>query len=266
MTSLSADDLARDCVAVINLVGEVGVAARMYRLNVEVPRALLDAAADAGARYFGHASSISVYGSPRESVLDEQSETIDLDKPLERQIFESPTGVEYARTKLLAEQALRRPPSVARLDLYRIAKSADLDRLLESAGWGLRKQLLSLHEQSHCIYERDCADAIVSLMARGLSGAGAAVETIIVADPAAGTHAEALAQLRERPGAGASSTPIHLPPVVERLKNAIRYRSLAPRLPIGQVRLNTARLAATGFRSTVGYARALELAVNARSS
>ena len=262
--SLVADDLVRDCVGVINLVGELHVASRMYRLNVEVPRALLDAAAGAGVRYFGQASSISVYGSPLRRVLDEDSETIDPATPLERQVFESPDGREYARTKLLGERAIRRPPQVPRLDVYRIAKSAGFERLLEASDWSFGRRLLSLHGDSHCIYERDCADAIVFLAKRGLSGVGSPIETFIVADAEAKTHAQALAYFHQRTGKTSPSLATLSAPLAERLKNAVKYRSLAARLPIGMARLKTERLAATGFRPAVGYSRALAMAVDAR--
>jgi nucleoside-diphosphate-sugar epimerase len=264
MTSLVVDDLVRDCVGVVNLVGEVSVAARMYRLNVEAPRALLDAASKADVRYFGHASSISVYGSPARRVLDEESETIDPDCSLDQQVFESPSGIEYARTKLLGERALRRAPSVSRVDIYRIAKSAGFDLFLEATRWGLARRLLSLHGNSHCIFERDCADAIVFLMARGLDGGGAGVETFNIADPEAGTHARALGYFRSRSRGKPECSPFFLPPFIERLKNAVKYRSLASRLPIAMARVRTDRLAAAGFHPTVGYARALELAVDDR--
>ena len=263
-TSLVVDDLVRDCVGVVNLVGEVSVAARMQRLNVEAPRALLDAASLAGVAYFGHASSISVYGSPALRVLDEESETIDPNRPLDGQVFESPSGIEYARTKILGELALRRPPSVARLDLYRIAKSAGFDLLLEATRWSFGRRLLSLHGYSHSIFERDCADAIVFLTTRGLNGAGAGVDTFNIADPEAGTHAQALAEFRARERGGSPSKPVFLPPLAERLKNALKYRSLAPRLPIGMVRVKADRLASAGFHPAVGYARALEMAVDDR--
>ena len=260
--SLVVDDLVRDCVGVVNLAGELAVAERMYRLNVEAPRALLDAASRAGVRYFGHASSISVYGSPARRVVDEDSETIDPNVPLDHQVFESPIGNEYARTKLLGELALRSPPTVARVDLYRIAKSAGFDLLLESTRWGFGRRLLSLHGNSQCIFERDCADAVVFLTKRGLSGGGAGLEIINVADTESWTQAKALAYVAARSGRPARS--IYLPPLAERVKNALKYRSLSPRLAIGMVRVKADRLAATGYRPKVGYVRALEMAVDER--
>ncbi len=260
--SLVVDDLVRGCVGVINLVGEVSATDRMHRLNVEAPRALLDAASRAGVRYFGHASSISVYGSPLQPVLDEESDTIDPNGAVDRQVFESPAGIEYARTKMLGELALRQSPSVARMDLYRIAKAAGFDRLLEATEWGRGRRLLSLHGASHSMFDQDCADAIVFLTKRGLDGEGAGVETLILADDTSWTHAKALAYHAKR--AGHPAPGLFLPPVVERLKNALKYRSLAPRLPIAMARLKTDRLSATGYKPKVGYVRALELAVDAR--
>lgn len=264
MKSLAVDELVDDCAGVVNLAGELTVASRMYRLNVEVPRDLLDAASAAHVRYFGHASSLSVYGSPPLRVLDEDSTTIDLEKPLGNQVFESPNGIEYARTKLLGELALRRAPSVSRLDLYRIAKSASFDLLLESTKWGLARRLLSLHGNSLCMYERDCADAIVHLTTRGLNGEGRGVETFHIADDASWTHAAVLDYVETRMNKLAMSSRFRLPAFAERLKNALKYRSLAPRLPIAMARVNIDRLLSTGFQPKVGYVRAMEMAVDDR--
>ena len=262
--SLDVDNLVQGCVAVVNLVGEVSAAPRMYRLNVEAPRALLDAAARAGVSYFAHASSISVHGSPIEKVIDEDSRTIDLDADLARQVFESPAGIEYARTKLLGELALRRAPSVPRIDLLRISKSAGFDRLLEATRWSFARRLLSLHGNSLSIFERDCADAIVFLTERGLKGEGDGVETINVADSTSWTHAAVIDYVRRRMGGVSAVGSLSAPPLFERLKNAVKYRTLSPRLPIGMARIKTDKLLAMGFSPAVGYARALEMAVDAR--
>ena len=263
MTSLAVDDLVEGCDAVVNLAGELSVGARMYRLNVEVPRALLDAASAGNVRYFGQASSISVYGSPRSRSLDEASETVNPDQPLRDQVFESLDGIEYARTKVLAELALKRPPSVARVDLYRISKSAGFNLLLEATGWGLARRLLSVHGNSHCIYEHDCADAIVFLTKRGLSGGGQGVETFNVADSKSWTQAAVLDYVNAWEGKPTSSR-LALSSIAERLKNALKYKSLAPRFPISMARISNDKLSAAGFEPAVGYVRALEMAVDKR--
>src|SRR5580700_5790375 len=71
LESLDFTDLIAGCDAVVHLAAELGNASKMNRINVEATRALLAAAQSRGVRYFGHASSIVVYGSPRRRAVDE---------------------------------------------------------------------------------------------------------------------------------------------------------------------------------------------------
>lgn len=82
LESLEVDPLVDGCDAVIHLAAELCDIGKMERINVDATRALAEAAAACGARYFGHASSIVVYGSPRARRVNEQTPLIDLARPV----------------------------------------------------------------------------------------------------------------------------------------------------------------------------------------
>jgi nucleoside-diphosphate-sugar epimerase len=79
------EELVEGCQAVIHLAAELHNIEVMHRVNVDTTRLLAKAAAAQGGRYFSHASSIVVYGSPRKRDVDEQSKVIDPGQPLDRQ-------------------------------------------------------------------------------------------------------------------------------------------------------------------------------------
>jgi nucleoside-diphosphate-sugar epimerase len=93
LESLDFSGLVAGCDAVIHLAAETNQGSVMHRVNVEATAALLAAAQSTGARYFGYASSIVVYGSPRRRIVDEATPLLDLRAPLIRQYRANPSMV-----------------------------------------------------------------------------------------------------------------------------------------------------------------------------
>ncbi len=130
--SLDVDRLVEGCDGIIHLAGEVARADAMHRVNVDATEALIKAASKAGVRYFGHASSMVVYGSPDRRDIDEQTPIVNPFFPMSKQFYAAPTAQEYARTKAMAEMVIRQADPGLNLDILRITKSAGFERLLES--------------------------------------------------------------------------------------------------------------------------------------
>src|ERR1700730_276282 len=90
LESIDFHPLLERCDAVVHLAAELSDVSRMYRVNVEATRELLAAAQSEGIRYFGHASSIVVYGSPRQRLVDETASILNPSEPMVGQYHAGP--------------------------------------------------------------------------------------------------------------------------------------------------------------------------------
>ena len=146
-------------------------------------------------RYFGHASSIVVYGSPRRRAVDETTPLLNPDVPIARQYNAEPYMLEYARTKTLGELAIRASRPSLNVDLYRPTVVADFDRLLEAGRWSSIRKFAAAYRRTQYIYAPDAAAAIAHLVSRGLSAErpGEKVEAFNICDQEAGTYRDFLA-------------------------------------------------------------------------
>jgi nucleoside-diphosphate-sugar epimerase len=248
--------LVAGCDAVIHLAAAIHDVAAMERLNVTATATLATALERAGGRYFCHASSVVVYGSPPRPLATEDGPIIDPDRPVAEQYRAEPYMLEYARTKALSERALAGLGLDLRIDVVRPAVVVDDAQLLAVLGWSLPRTLLMLHRRTQYVHVEDVAAALVHLAGRGLAGGGTGTERFNIADPAAGTYRDLLRLLarhgrrtggRERlPGSALS----------DRLKDLVKHRTLAPSLDLGALEFTTARLADTGFHHPLGFERA----------
>ena len=166
---------------VLHLAGQAPVSgqskaqldAAMWRINVDATRQLALNAADAGVRHFIYLSSISVYGSFESGCpLDESSNV-------------NPQST-YARSKLAAEEALRRvekstgmtvtiirPPAV-----YGEGCTSVLARILRAGAAGIPLPLAGFNQPCSMVSAGNLADFVVRCMARPASGG----QTFVVAD------------------------------------------------------------------------------------
>lgn len=253
--------LVEGCDAVIHLAAELSDIVQMQRVNVDATRALASAAQANGVRYFGHASSIVVYGSPRIRKVDEETPLLDPSRPTAKQYYAEPFMLEYARTKTLGELALRDLDPAMRVDLLRPAVVADLDRLVESASWSLPRRMFALYRQTQYIYAKDAAAAIAHLLGRGLSDVSQGIEAYNICDEASGSFRELYARAYEITRDSCFRAPFDLPVVADMAKDFARHRVFDIRYPLGMLRISNAKLRATGFRLPIGFDAALALAL-----
>ncbi len=259
--SLDVAPLVEGCDAVVHLAAQLSDASKMDRVNVEATRAIAAAAATGGVRYFGYASSIVVYGSPRSRDVDEETPLIDPSRPIARQYYAEPYMLRYARTKALGELALRELAPAMRVDLLRPTVVADLDRILESAEWSLARKILTLYRRTQYIFAPDAAAAITHLLMRGLNDSLHGIEAYNICDESSGTFRRLYARAREVTGEPCFAAPFELPVVADMAKDFVRHRTLEIRYPLGMLKISNAKLRSTGFRFPTGFAAALELAL-----
>jgi nucleoside-diphosphate-sugar epimerase len=250
------------CDAVVHLAAELGNISRMTRVNVDATRALLAAAQSRGVRYFGHASSIVVYGSPRRRVVDEATPLLDPHAPLARQYNAEPYMLEYARTKTLGELAIRDYQPSINVDIYRPTVVADLDRLLEAGGWTPFRKLALAYRRTQYIYAPDAASAVAHLVARGLSAdrPRQKVEAFNISDQECGTYRDLLATAYRATGDPRYKISVDIPFILDLANNVVKYHNM--RHPLGMLVFSNAKLLATGFRFPTGFKSALSRALH----
>ena len=262
LESLDFDRLVEGCDGVIHLAGELARPDAMERVNVDATESLIKASIKTGARYFGHASSMVVYGSPDRRDIDELAPIVNPFFPMSKQYHAAPTTQEYARTKAMAEMVVRQADPGLNMDILRITKSAGFERLLESLSWGAARRVMWLYGCTHCIFDKDCAHAIVHLARQGLNPRESQVEVYNVADATCGTYSNLLKRADKKLGRNRLGVHYHVPVLLEVARNAAKYRTLALRYPSGMLRISNAKLLSTGFNFAVGYDRAVDLALN----
>jgi nucleoside-diphosphate-sugar epimerase len=261
LQSLAVAPLIEGCHAVVHLAAELSDVVKMNRVNVDATRALASAAAAGGVRYFAHASSIAVYGSPFDREVDERTPLLDLAKSIERQYYAEHYMREYARTKAMAEIALRELAPVMRVDLVRPAVVADLNRIMESARWSLPRKIGALYRRTQYIYAEDAAAAVTHLLFRGLNEWPAHIDAYNICDEACGTFRELFSRAHAITRDPRFLAPFELPVVLDMAKDLVRYRNFEIRYPFGMLKLSNAKLRATGFRFPTGFGAAVGLAL-----
>jgi nucleoside-diphosphate-sugar epimerase len=263
LEGLDFNELVAGCDAVVHLAAELGKVSQMDRVNVDATRALLAAAHSGGVRYFGHASSIVVYGSPRRRAVDEATPLLDPHSSIARQYNAEPFMLEYARTKTLGELAIRDARPSFNVDLYRPTVVADLDRLLEAGSWTLLRKLGAAYRRTQYIYAPDAASAVAHLAARGLSAERPQqkVEAFNICDEECGTFRDLLAAAYEATGDPRYKIRADIPFVLDLAKDKVKYRNIVMRYPLGMLTFSNAKLLATGFKFPTGVKSALSYAL-----
>ena len=263
LESLDFHPLVEGCDAVVHLAAELSDVSRMDRVNVEATRMLLAVAQSEGVRYFGHASSIVVYGSPRQRFVDETTPILNPRASMARQYHAEPYMLEYARTKTLAELAIRDLNPHINVDLYRPTVVASLHRLLEAGDWTFARKFGAAYRRTQYIYAPDAAAAIVHLVARGvlLDEGQARIEAFNVCDENCKTFRSLLNLAYKRTGDPHYRMRIDLPVILDLAKDLVKYRNTTIRYPLGMLTFSSSKLLATGFRFPTGINSALEQAL-----
>ena len=242
--------------AVIHYAAELQNASLMDETNVTASLNLLSAAASAGVRYFCFTSSVSVYGSPRQPVLTEDSPIIDPARPMTTQYFNRPSVVDYARTKAAAEHAICKANLGMVIDIVRPSVVRDRAELFEIGDKSRPLKMFMAPRYTQYILTEDLSEAVIHLMLRGLM-ASPRVEIFNLADETNPTYQEIM-QIAFRSTRNAKyRIPFGLPRLADMLKYRATYHRWDVGTPLGYQKISSQKLTATGFKFPIGVMGAL---------
>jgi nucleoside-diphosphate-sugar epimerase len=258
------ESLLSNCHGVIHLAAEIREPTSMDAINVDATCRLVAHAATHGVRYFGHTSSVVVYGSPLRRRVDENSPRIDPCTSIVDQYHAEPSMRQYARTKAAAEIAIESLNAPMVIDLYRPAVVIENRDILGARKWSNARKIFAGYRRTQFITMVDAAATIVHLMDRGLGAVDRmrhAVEAYNLVDPRVVDYKAILASAYEATGNPQFKISINLPIVMDFAKDFLRYRKLTIRYPLGMLEIPADKLLATGFKFPVGIDRALSEAI-----
>ena len=251
--------MVEGCDGVVHLAATLHDVALMDHVNVTATAALVRAAERAGVRYFSHASSVVVYGSPRRRFVDETTELLDPYASMCRQYNAEPYMLEYARTKILGELAIRNCASRLRVDILRPTVVVDRHRILESGRWSMLRKLGAAYRRTQYIFAADAAAAVAHLVTRGLNSPPRAggIEAFNICDDDCGTYRDILRAAYAATGNKRYKLIFDVPIAMDLAKDVVKYRTFAMRYPLGMLDISNARLKATGFAFPTGIRKAV---------
>jgi nucleoside-diphosphate-sugar epimerase len=259
--------LLAGCDSVIHLAAALAQPEVMDAVNVEATRRLVAESCRQGIRYFGYASSIVVYGSPRERFVDEDTLRIDPFAPVASQYHAEPYMLEYARTKAAAEIAIEALNAPMVIDFYRPAVVVTDAELLLCRDWSLLRKLFASYRRTQFITAIDTAAAIVHLMERGLKIdrlIRAPIEAYNIVEKRSLNYRSLFADAYQATGDARFRVVFDIPVVMDFVKDFVRYRNMTIRYPLGMLELSAEKLIATGFVFPIGIDRAIRRAVCGR--
>jgi nucleoside-diphosphate-sugar epimerase len=254
------DSFLAGCDAVVHLAAELHATDLMDAVNVDATRRLALQAAQHGVRYFGYASSIVVYGSPRQRFVDESCPRLDPLIPIVRQYHAEPYMLQYARTKAAAEIALEQVDVPTIMDFYRPAVIVEPSDMLRAGDWSLPRKIFAGYRNTQFVTATDAAAAIVHLVQRGLDASKqrhSRVEAYNIADQTVLTFSSLFRRAYRATGNPKFNVAFDVPVIMDIAKDFAYYRNRALRYPLGMLTISPAKLLATGFVVPLGVERAL---------
>lgn len=264
--SLDFDETLEGCDAVLHLGAELNDMPPMRRVNGDATRALVEAAERQGVRFFAYTSSICVYGSPKTRLVTEDSPLIATGTEDAKDYLAPPFLVEYGKSKLLGEVAIREAARDAAYVIFRPTAISAEHNILGPKGWSLPRKVWRGYRHSHQVYVHDVVAAIIHFMDRAFEGAHRpGVETYNLSndDLEDNSYAYFFDKAYKATGVGAFRCPFVVPGWLDLVKDLVKFKSREWRYPLGMVLFSPARLYATGYRHPTGVMEAHERAIRA---
>ncbi len=258
------DVLVAGCAAVLHIGAEMADPERMWRANVEATGWLAAAAEREGVKAFCYTSSVAVYGSGREPTATENAPLLTVENDIRSEYWAIDQTRAYGRTKLGGEYALREHAKSVRYTILRPTVVVSVAQIVDIREWSRVKRHLTAHRHAHHVFDGDVSDAIIWFMQCALDGKGepGSIATYNLSEDEfpEPTHADFMRKAFAVNGDRRFRV-LRVPPIVDWMRDFLRFRTLPLRHPGWSMRFPNDRLRAAGYRPRFGLARAYELAL-----
>ena len=240
------------CIGILHLGAELNHPEDMWRTNVEATRALARDAERCGVRFMGYLSSVSVYGSSRSKVVDENTDTLTYNSDIKSEYWANSALRAYGRTKLGGELAIRDEVQLVEHVIFRptvVVNEADVAAVLK---WSAARRVMCAYRNANHIYVGDVVEACVWALERSLKRPHpkAGVEVFNLADNtlADPSFKSLFQEASKRLNLPSSRNVLTLPGFFDWAKDYVRYRGINIRYLLGQMRFSTNSLERSNFR------------------
>lgn len=252
---------------VLHLGAELWKTDRMERMNGHATEALAVAAEAAGIEYFCYTSSICTYGSPSTRRVTEDTALMPSENAGRADYIESDLLIEYGRTKLLGELAIRKHASRCAYVFFRPTEITWEKDILRVGHWSLFTRMWRGYRHCHQVYYRDVVNALIFFLLRATEpaerGQPGVVETYNLSNDDAPDErfGDFMRKTYRELGDKRFWIPFTFPGWLDYVKDRIKWKTWSLRYPFGLVYIDPSKLYATGYRHEFGLADAQRSAI-----
>lgn len=242
---------------VVHLAAELWDSTKMDDVNVVATGALAQASEQEGVGLFLYTSSVGVYGHPSVPFIDESTPTLSVESGGGDDFLAEPFLFDYCVTKLkgehLVHEYLHKTPGII-LRLSNVVSEAEIAKVME---WGMLTRIWRGYRNTHQIYVKDVAAAIVYFINKHFSGQLAislTPETYNVsndADPN-NRYSYLFERLAKATGNWRCGCPFTLPAFFDIVKDRVKFRMFSSALPAGVACYSPSKLLRSGFSYRYG--------------
>jgi nucleoside-diphosphate-sugar epimerase len=267
-SSTEFGELLEGVTHVLHLGAELWETETMERINSEATGALVTAAEAAGIKYFCYTSSICVYGSSKKLRVTEDAQLMPLDKPGRKDYMDKDFLIEYARTKLLGEEKIRKSAARCNYVIFRPTEITWEKDILKPTMWSLPTRIWRGRRHCHQVYYKDVMNAIIFFLLRSNEAEAGAVPGKVevynlsnddAPDP---RFVDFMKAAWKETRDSRFRTPFAAPLWMDYLKEHIKWKIWTHCFPLGFVYVDPFKLYSTGYQHEYGLAEARRNALN----
>lgn len=249
---------------VLHIGAELWKTEVMEQVNGVASDALVAAAEAAGVKGFLYTSSICVYGSSKVRRVTEETPLIPMEGTSRRHYMEKDFLIEYARSKLMGEVAIRKHAARCRYVILRPTEITwEKDILKPALQWSFGTRIWRGNRHVHQVYYKDVVNAVVFFLLRLGQPPDQLIQTYNLSndDTPEPRYFDFLTQAWNELRDARFRTPVAAPLWMEYLKEHVKWKVWEHRYPLGLTYIDPSHLYSTGYRHEHGLGEARRAAI-----
>lgn len=254
--TLDFDSVVAGCDVIFHLGAELEDVSLMPRINVDATRALAQAAERAQTRLLLYVSSASVYGSSKQTRVDENTPVLTDNRDVKSEYWVGDTLRAYARSKLQGERAIFSVVKNLECVVVRPTVVVNLDEIRRIGDWSWKRRILQGNARTHHLYVGDFSHALLWLAQRATErdARPGHIEIFNLSDEdhARNTHSVAFNQAYLETG-DRRYLPLPAAPMwLDTWRNIVQRAVPPGRHPFGAMRISSQKLYSAGYTHKFG--------------